>query len=264
MLRVRRIALFMAAVGWMTMDAPGRAAEPAKPVPNQDRLERFAAKLQLDDKQREEIRRIAAAFDVKTSPVEYQRSALHREELQAVKKLLTPAQQALMPQILKALADQQFETAVAPLNLTDEQSAAITKIRAAYAPKFHEVAVAKDNGENQQQRFGELRQQMLKAIRAELTDAQRDKLPLVLGEQQRFWHDPASRRELFTALGETLGVNAEQKDQVRRLQEQYDPRVRAVNVELRKLHQEEHAAIGAVLTDEQRAQWKELHRGQQR
>lgn len=261
MMRLQLTALLVASMGWMATGNRLCAAEPAEPVQKQEHLERLAVKLQLDDKQKDEIHRIAADFDAKTGPLQHQRWALHHEDLQAVKNVLTPAQQTLVPQVLKALGDHQFEKAIAPLQLTDPQKASIAKIRADYAPKFHELAVAKDNGENQHPQFGALRHQMLSAIRAELNDEQRDKLPLVLREQHRFWYDPASRGELFTILGETLGVNAEQKEQFRRLREQYERKVRPLYVELRKLQQEERAAIERVLTDEQRAKWKELHRG---
>jgi Spy/CpxP family protein refolding chaperone len=261
MMRLHLTALLVAGVGWMAMADRVCAAEPGEPAKKQEHLERLAVKLKLDDQQKDEIRKITADLDAQAGPLEQQLWALQLEQREAMKTVLTPEQRARMPEALKALADQQFEKAVAPLKLSDEQKAAIAKIRADYGPKFHELALSKDSGEHPQQ-FTKLRHQMVKAIRAQLNDEQRDKLPLVLREQHRFWHDPASRREVFNALGETLGVSAEQKQQFYRLHQEYEPKVRPLHAELRKLHQEEHAAIGRVLTDEQRAQWKELHQGQ--
>ena len=57
----------------------------------------------------------------------------------------------------------------------------------------------------------------------------------------------ATRRELFKSVGEKLGVSVEQKEQFRKLHDEYDPKVKSLHAELRKLHHAEHAAIEKVL-----------------
>jgi len=234
------------------------AEEPGK---KHDHLEKLAAKLKLDDKQKEEIRKIHADFEAKADPVEHQLWVLHHEEREAMQKVLTAAQRAQVPEALKGLADQEFQKATAELKLSDEQKAKIGKIREEYEPKFRELAAGKEKGEKVHKQFRELRHQMTGAIRAELNGEQRDKLPIVMREEHRFWRNPESRRELFKALGEKLGVSADQKEQFRKLHDEYESKVKLLHTELKKLHQEEHAAIEKVLTEEQRAKWKELHKG---
>jgi len=261
MVRFRLAALAVAGLALVAGGGRFLAEETGEPAKKHDHLERLAAKLKLDDKQKKEIRRIHAAFDAKADPVENQLWALHHEEHEAMRKVLTPAQRSKAPEALKGLADQEFRKATAILKLSDEQKAKIDKIRETYAPKFREVAMGKEPGEKAHKQFRKLRHQVVRAIRAELNDEQREKLPVVLREEHRFWRNPESRRELFKALGTKLGVSAEQKEQFREIHDRYDPKVKPLCAELRKLRQEEHAAIENVLTAEQRARWKELHKG---
>src|SRR5580704_16895003 len=96
------------------------AGEKGEPAKKHDHLERLAAKLKLDDKQKEEIRKIHTDFEAKADPVEHQLWVLHHEQREAMQKVLTAAQRAQAPQALKGLADQEFQKATAELNLNDE------------------------------------------------------------------------------------------------------------------------------------------------
>jgi Spy/CpxP family protein refolding chaperone len=232
-----------------------------EPVPKHDHLERLAVKLKLDEKQKEAIRKIHAEYDAKADPVEHQIWALHHQEHQAMHKVLTETQRAMVPEAMKGLADQEFQKASAGLKLTDEQKMKIDKIRAEYEPKFHELAADKEKGEKVHKEFRELRHKMVSAIRADLTEEQRDKLPAFVREEHRFWRNAESRHEMYKALGDKLGVTAEQKDQFRKLHEEYDPKAKALHAELKTLHHEEHAAIEKVFTEDQKAKWKELMKG---
>jgi Spy/CpxP family protein refolding chaperone len=257
-----RLALLVAAT--LAMVASGgrfHAAEPGEPITKHDHLERLAVKLKLDDKQKQEIRKIHAEFDAKADPVEHQLGVLHHEEHEAMKQVLTAEQRAKAPAALRLLADQEFQKAVTVLKLSDEQKSKIDAIRADYGPKFQDLAAAKDKGEKVHKQFHELRHKEVSAIRAELNEEQRDKLPLVLREEHRFWRNSVSRREHLKAVGEQLGVTAEQKDQFRKLHADYDTKVKTLHAEVKKLHHEEHTAIEKVLTEEQRAMWKDLHKG---
>src|SRR5580704_5516565 len=80
------------------------AGEKGEPAKKHDHLEKLAAKLKLSDKQKEEIRKIHTDFDAKADPLEHQIWALHHEEHEAMKKVLTTEQRAKAPAAIKALA----------------------------------------------------------------------------------------------------------------------------------------------------------------
>jgi len=260
MVRFRFAVLPVAVLALAATGGRFLADDKSESAKKHDHLERLAVKLGLDDKQKEAIRKIHTDFDVMADPVEHQIWALHHEEHTAMHKVLTDEQRAKAPAALKALADQEFAKASAELKLSDEQKAKIDKIRAEYEPKFHELASGKEKGEKAHKQFGELRHKMVSAIRAELTDEQRDKLPAFVREEHRFWRNAESRREMYKALGDKLGVSAEQKAQFRKLHDEYDPKIKALHAELKKMHQDEMASIEKVLTEEQKAKMKELHK----
>jgi len=261
MVRFRLAVLPVAVLALAATGGRFLADDKGEPAKKHDHLERLAVKLNLDAKQKEAIHKIHADFDTRADPIEHQIWALHREEHEAMHKVLTATQRAMAPEVLKGMADQEFQKASAPLKLTNEQKTKIDKIRAEYEPKFHELAGDKEKGERVHKQFRELRHHMVSAIRAELTDEQCDKLPAFEREEHRFWRNAESRHEMYKALGEKLGVNAEQKDHFRKLHEEYDPKIKALHAELKKLHQDEHAAIEKVFTEEQRTKWKEMHKG---
>jgi len=259
-----RFRLAVLAVAVLALAAGGGrflAFEKAEPAKKHDHLEWLAAKLKLDAKQKEDIRKIHADFDAKADPVEHQLWALRHEEHEAMKKVLTEAQRDKVAETLKAMRAQEIQKIATELKLSDDQKMKVAKIREDFEPKFHELAAEKEKGEKVHKQFRELRHQVISAIRAELTDEQREKLPLMLRQEHRYWRNTETRREHLKGLGDKLGVSAEQKAQYRKIHEEYDPKVKALHAELKKLHQEEYAAIEKVFTEDQRAKWKELHKG---
>jgi hypothetical protein len=58
-----------------------------------------------------------------------------------------------------------------------------------------------------------------------------------------------------------LGLEQKQLDQMRRVQARYDPRIKALEKELRKLRQEEAAELEKVLTPAQRDKLREIQKG---
>lgn len=223
-----------------------------------DHLERMVAKLKLDDNQKQALRKIESDFDAKADPIEHQVWALHHEEHEAMKNVLTPEQRARVPAFFKSTHEQEMKKIANELQLNDDQRMKVAKICESYEPKFNELAAEKEKGERVHQQFRELRHQLLQEIRADLNEQQREKLPLLVREEHHFWRNAELRRERYKELGEKLGVSAEQKEQFKKLHEEYDPKIKALHTELKKLHQEEIAAMGKVLTDQQRTQFHEM------
>jgi Spy/CpxP family protein refolding chaperone len=251
-LAVLAVIVLAAGGGRFVADEPGK---------KHDHLERLAAKLKLSDQQKEDIRKIHADFDARTDPIEHQLWVLRHEEREALKKVLTDEQRARMADTLKAMRDAELQKIAGELKLTDEQRQKIGKIREEFEPKFRELAGQKEKGEAVHKQFRELRQQFLTAVRAELTDEQRDKLPAIMREEHRLWRNVEARREHLKALGDKLGLSAEQKDQCRRIHAELDGRVKELATQIRQFHRDEHTAVEKVFTDDQKAMWREWLKG---
>jgi len=261
----RRFRFALLAVAGLTLAAGGGRAlaqEKAGSAKTHDHLAWMAAKLKLDDRQREELQKIHADFDAKADPVENQLWSLHHEEREALERVLNVDQRGKAHEAMKGLIDQHLQKAAAPLNLTDEQKTKINKIRDEYESKFHEVAASKEQGEKSMKQFRELRHQMIGAIRNELNEEQRAKLPAIIREEYRFWRNVDTRRELCKELGEKVGVNTQQKEQFKKIRDEYDPKMQPLRAQLKQFRQDEHTAIDKVLTEDQRAKWKDLRKGQ--
>jgi Spy/CpxP family protein refolding chaperone len=236
------------------------AEEPKTEVGKGHHWERLATKLGLSDKQKEEIHKIHADFDEKADPVEHQLWSLHHQEREAMRQVLTDEQRAKLPAVFKELRDQELQKIADKLNLTEEQRQKIGKVREEFETKFRELAAQKEKGDNVHRQFRELRHQFIAAVRPELTEEQRAKLPVILREEHRHWRNPEARRETFKAVGEKLGVSAEQKEQLKKIRDEYSPKAEALAAKLKEMHQDEHAAIEKVLTEDQRTKWQELRK----
>lgn len=260
-LHFRFAALAVAVLGLLAAGGAGQADDKAKSATQTDHLDRLASRLNLNDQQKEAIHKIQADYDARVDPVEHRFWRLHREEYEAMKNLLTDTQRAKLPEAFKEMQGKEMMKFATELKLNDEQKQKIASICESFEPKFHELAAQKGQDEDLHKQFRELRHQMIREIRAQLKDDQRDKLPAVVREEHRYWRNPAMRNEHLKALGEKLGVTAEQKMQFRKILDEYDPKVMALHAEMKKLHQEEYTAIEKVLTEQQRTQWKDMHKG---
>lgn len=237
------------------------AEEKTKAAGKSDHLDRLAVKLKLDEAQKQQIREIHTAYDAKADPVEHEFWTLLRGEVEDIKKVMNDAQRAQLPEVVKGFHQQEMQKFAKELQLTDDQKTRIAAICETYEPKFQALASQTGKGDALPGMFRDLRAQMVTAIRAELTEEQRDKLPLVLRQEYRYWRNADVRSEHIKAAGEKLGFTADQKAQVAKISEEYEPKIKAKHDELKKLHQEEMAAIEKVLTEEQRTKFKELHKG---
>jgi Spy/CpxP family protein refolding chaperone len=233
-------------------------AEDAKETKQHHRLDALATSLGLDAEQKEKIQKIHADFDAKEDPVEHELWKLHREERDAMSKVLTDEQRAKVPDAIKAEWHSMWEKVDAKLGVTAEQKEKLNKIRDEYGPKFRALVEAKSGKKHDQ--FRKLRHEEFAAISKELTDEQRTKLPGLTREEFHVWRNPAARHAHMAAFVEKLGLNDEQKEKVKKIQEEYTPQVKKAAQELHQLHKDEHTATEAVLTADQRAKWQDLRK----
>jgi len=260
MLRLRQTLLAVGALAVLVGAGRMLAEEKAKAASGTDHLDRLASKLKLDDKQKAEIGKIQSAYDAQADRFEHNFWMQLRAEMEDMKKVLNDTQRAQLPEITKSFRDKEMQKFAQQLQLTDAQKSKIATVCETYEPKFHALAGQTGQGDALPAQFRDLRSQMVAAIRAELNDDQREKLPLVLREEHRFWRNADVRCEHIKAACEKLGVTAAQKDQISKIQDEYEPKIKIDRTEMKKLHQEETAAIEKVLNEEQRAKWTELRK----
>jgi len=243
----------LAAGGRLVADEPKPAEPPAK---GHDRLEAMTARLGLDDQQKGQVRAIHTDFDKKTADLEHQVWTLHHEEHQAMSKVLTDDQRAKLPGLLKAARDKELDEIATKLGLSDEQKKKLEAVREDHEKKFHELAA---KGEEGRAPFHELRRVFHEAIGKELTDDQRAKLPGILREEYTEWRNPEKRREHLKAVGDELGLNDDQRAQLKKIHEEFDQKTKEPLAQLKQAREDEHAAVNKVLTDDQRQkleQWR--------
>jgi Spy/CpxP family protein refolding chaperone len=243
-----------------TLVGSGRllADEAKAPAPDtrHKRLEALAAKLGLDDQQKEQVRKIHTEFVSKAAPIRQQLTALHREQREAMSKVFTEEQRSKLKDAFKAAREQKWQAAVAKLKLTDEQKQRIEKVRAEYGKRFEELASQK--GEDRQQQFRALRHEKYQAIGRELTDEQRAELREMVWKEFRQRHDPEARMAFWKGISEKLDLSAEQKDQLAKIRADFAAKKEKPAAALKELRRDQHAALAKVLTEEQRTKLQEL------
>jgi len=234
----------VAAAGVFAADAPKPEAK------GHDRLDAMAAKLGLNDQQKDQIREIHKDYGHKLADAEHQLWTLHHEEHEAMGKVLTDEQRAKVPGLLKAARDKDLQKMAGELGITDEQKKELEPILEEHEKKFHELAA---KGEGAREQYHQQRHEFHEAIAKVLTNEQREKLPGVLREEYHQWRDPVARRGHLKALADELGLSAEQRTQVEKIHKEYDEKTTEPASQLKQLRKDEHAAVDKVLTDEQRA-----------
>jgi Spy/CpxP family protein refolding chaperone len=232
------------------------AADPPKTEPpgKGGRLDVMAAKLGLSDQQKDDIRKIHADIEQKEAGVEHQLWTMRHEEREAVGKVLTDEQRAKVPGLMKAARKKEVQKVEGELGATDDQKKKLEPVLEEYEQKFHELAAKSEAG---REAFHKERHEFHQAIAKELTDEQRAKLPGVLREEYHQWRDPAARREHLKALADQLGLDDKQREEIKKIHAEFDQKDEPLTAQLKQLHQEEHAAVGKVLTDEQRQKVQE-------
>ena len=226
------------------------------------RLGMLADRLGLSEEQADKVKKIHQEFDEKEDPLEQKIASLHREEHQAMARVLTEEQRAKVPEAMKAAWQRVWARLDKKLGLTDEQAERVQKIHDEYGPKFHELAESKAAKGSDYRR---LRHQEFQAIRKELTEEQRAKLPGAVREEFHRYRGTEAREQALREAGEKLGLNEEQKEKLQKVREEYAPKVKEQVSELRKLHREEREAVEGVLSAEQKTKFQEMlkaHRGE--
>jgi len=255
---LRRAALLGSAILVLTAGTVVLAAEEPK---HHSHLDALAAKLGLSADQKEKLHKIHTEFDSKEDPIESRLWALHHQEHEAISQVLTKEQREKVPQVMREQMHKAFEKVAGELGLSDDQKAKVAKIHQKYAPQYQKLAhEAHGKGEAVGGEFRKLRHEEFAAIREVLNDEQRAKAPGILREEFHRWQNPTARREALKAVGEKLGVTDEEKEKIKKIHEEYSAKIKEPAEQLRHLHQEEHKAIEAVLTADQRTKLNELHR----
>jgi hypothetical protein len=250
-------AMLVVAVGGSQAIAADTDARPANN--GQKWLDAVGAKVGLSDRQKEEIRTIRTDSKTMKEPLERQLWTLHHEEFQALRNVFTDEQRAKLRDARRAKRDKAFERIAAKLGLNDEQKKQIQKIREEYEPRRRQIYAEKDG--NAWARSRKLRHEEFAAVRGQLTEEQRARLPGALREVYHGRRNAMARRANFKGLAEQLALSTDQKERVREIRADFDQKTRPLASQLRQFFHEEHEAVAKVLTDEQRAKLHEMMRG---
>jgi len=230
-------------------------AEGARP----DRLESLAAKLNLNDQQRDEVRKIESDFARKLEPLEQKLWTLHQEERAAMCKVLTDEQRAKVPEVMRTTWDRELQAIGAKLGLNDDQKQRIQKVRQEYEPKFRALMEEKAaKGEAGFRQFRELRAEAHKAMCQVLSDDQKAQLPAILREEFHKWHDAAARREMLNHVADKLSVTKEEREQLQKIQADYNQQIEQPAAQFKQVRHEERAAIEKILTPDQRTKLEDM------
>jgi Spy/CpxP family protein refolding chaperone len=219
------------------------------------RADALAKRLGLSDEQKQNIHKIHQEYDQKEDPIEHQIVALHHEEREAMGKVLTEEQRQKARQLLREGMRKEFEKIGSELNLSAEQKEKIGKVRHEYEQKFHQLA---SKGEHKQGQLRDLRREEFHAIRQQLNEEQRHKLPGILRAEFHTWHNSATRHEHMKALADKLDLSSQEKEQLHKIHEEYGHKIHPLVEQLRKVHHAEREAVAQVLTPEQRTKFQEL------
>jgi Spy/CpxP family protein refolding chaperone len=225
-------------------------------------LDSTVRELGLSDKQKQDVEAIGTDCRAKAEPLMKQMGMLKHEEFQAMRQVLTEEQLAKLPDVLRKTWDHEGQRMADALGLNKEQREHIAKLKEEYRPKFRELFTEK--GEKPAERAHELKAQFLSAIGKDLNDGQRVRFPQVLHEEMARMHEKSVREEFAKEFAEGLGLNAEQKDQFRKIEQQFDPKVDKVVAELKQFRQDELARFEKILTPAQRTKYQELCKSQAR
>jgi transcription initiation factor TFIIIB Brf1 subunit/transcription initiation factor TFIIB len=224
-----------------------------------DRIEALTSKLNLNEQQKAEIRKICKDFDEKTKSLDHQLWTLFSQERKAVFNVLTEEQRRMLPEAIKTERRKELEKIASRLGLDPNETQKIAAICEKFDSRFQELA--QKQGQDAQGQLQELRSEAFSAIRQELTDQRRAKLPGALREEFEEWNNPSKESEHLQAISQKLNLSQDQQQQIRQIMTQASEQLEQPRAQLRELHQQEHAAIEKVLNDQQRQQFREMLKG---
>ena len=233
-----------------------------------ERAEAAAEKLGLSSDQREQIKKALSSHADRHAALRAKCREACKEEFKEVAAVLNPDQREKAHAIIemrvaraaaaKSVADR-LEAVADKLGLTAEQRRKIEESRAPLAGKFRAL--------RSQRR--ELLQQELKTIAAILTPEQRemvkdfadDRVAIVEGSESNVIEAAKALKETIAerleALGDKLGLSAEQRAEIRAVQASFADKFKAQRDQRKALRQEELKSLQGLLTPEQREKVKD-------
>jgi len=237
-------------------NAQNQNAQNQGQVTRHDRLQMLVTSLNLNEQQKEQARKICSEFDDKVSKLDHQFWSLVDQEQDQIFKVLNDQQRAKAPTVLREQREKELQKIAGMLGLNDAQVQKLREACEKFEPKFHEVAQQK--GQEAFKKMHELRHEAFASIGQELTPEQRAKLPGVIREEIMAWHDPSMRSEHLRTIGDKLGLNDDQRNQIKQILGTFSSTLEQTRTELRQVLQQEHAALDQVLNEQQRTKLREM------
>jgi len=235
---------------------PAQAEEKQPAGKDSDRLDALARKLNLSDRQKQQVKAIYADFDRKADPLLRQLCKHREHEWQTLQTVLNEGQKAKLKEVFKTQGAKELQSIAQKLNLTAEQKEKVEKIRKDFLKKFLDLSMRK--GENLAREYRELHAEVIAAAREVLTPDQRAKLPAIQKQDFDEFHDYIYQPDHLKALGEQLGLSAAQLNQLQQSCTTCEKEIVENRAKLKELCATECAALEKVLNAEQRARFHEV------
>jgi Spy/CpxP family protein refolding chaperone len=233
---------------------PASAEQPAGNESN--RLDELARKLNLTDKQKQQVEKIYADFDSKATPLLRQLCKHRNEQWQGLQSALTEGQRTKLKEAIKAQADKELQSIARKLNLSEEQTKRVERIRQDFWKKF--LKVCTQQGANMARDYRELSMDATLAGREVLTDEQRAKLATIQRQDFDELHDFIFRHEHLKALGKQLGLSDGELNKLRRVCAAHEKKMEQPMAQLKELCTGGCASLQNVLNAEQRIRFHEV------
>jgi Spy/CpxP family protein refolding chaperone len=216
-----------------------------------DRLDALAPKLNLSDKQKEQVKQIYADFDKKADPLMRQLCTQRNEEWQGLEKVLNEEQRGKLKDAVQAQGAKELQSVAEKLSLSAEQKEQVKKIRQDFWKKFLKLSAEK--GENMARDYRDNYMDVVTASREVLTPEQLAKLPEIQRQDFEEWHDFIFRHDHLKTLGDQLGLSPTQFKELQELCAAHEKKLEKSKEQLKHICKEECAALEKVLNAEQRA-----------
>jgi Spy/CpxP family protein refolding chaperone len=236
-----------------------------------EKVQAAADKLELTEEQRAKIREISERQAEQRTALRAERRNLLQEELRTLGGILTPEQrekikefaedkvheaQSAEPSVLPKFAGaaardtvaERAHAAAEKLGLTSEQRDQIIDTLKTHAERHAALRwKCREAAENEFQ-----------AVAAVLTPQQREKARQAIENRIVIAAAAKSVADRLDAIGDKLGLSAEQREQITKTHVQFAGKYQALRSDRRELLQEELKAIEAILTPEQRDKVKDF------
>jgi archaellum component FlaC len=220
-------------------------------------LDTLAAKLGLNDQQKEQIEKLHADYRHREGKLEAQLHHLHHEEWQAASKVLTDDQRTKAHELFRAAMQKELDKMENQLGLSSDQKEKIQKIRADYHQRIEKLAG--QTGDKTHAQIRELRHKEFTAMHDVLSKSQQAQLPRLMREERHAWRNPADLHARMKSFEDKLGLKQDQRDQLEKIHSEYDQKIQSLEAKLKDLHHQQHEAFMNVLTADQRTKLHELH-----